>query len=35
MGSHEEQFKQYSGRGYLYLGVGTSANKVIVRDSYS
>lgn len=35
MGSHEEQFKQYSGRSYLYLGIGTLANKVTVRDSYS
>lgn len=35
MGSHEEQFKQYSGRSYLYLGIGTLANKVRVRDSYS
>ena len=35
MGSHEDQFKQYSGRSYLYLGVGTLANKVIARDSYS
>ena len=35
MGSHDEQFKQYGGRSYLYLGVGTLANKVIARDSYS